>query len=233
MDEAKCAYAGKTINQVHHSLHSAWLEGSWWSIPRLSRVCWGGGRSQEPSLLTVMAWVLHSLHGARGSVGLGSTWGTVFSGHPLGCTCVCTHTAHMYEFAWDGGDVMEKQCWGTSALTWPSHSHTCARYRRVWGVTVEDFRNKFPVPLWRVASSHMVLEQRLVSSFQTLVWGTSASFAAPRTSSGRSLFKRTQGLTWWVKVMLLAKLSFWSLRAQGFCYYILWPSVFLLRFVYL
>lgn len=27
MDEAKCAYAGETIKQVHHSLQAAWLEG--------------------------------------------------------------------------------------------------------------------------------------------------------------------------------------------------------------
>lgn len=32
--------------------------------------------------------------------------------YPLGCTCACTHTAHMYEFAWEGGDDMEIQCWG-------------------------------------------------------------------------------------------------------------------------
>lgn len=44
---------------------------------------------------------------------------------PLGLY-VCVH-AQMRELAWDGGDDMEKQCWGMSALAWSSHSQTCAR----------------------------------------------------------------------------------------------------------
>lgn len=184
MDEAKCAYAGKTINQVHHSLQPAWLEGSWWSIPCMSCVSWGGGRSQEPSLLTMAAWVLHFLHRARVSVGVGST---VFSGQrgelfriPLGlCVCVCTRIHVWVNMGWWGW--YQQTVLGDVCFSLVQSFPNLCQVKESLRSSCWDFRNKFPVSLWRVASSHMVLELRLVSSFQPLVWDTSASYAAPRT----------------------------------------------------
>lgn len=99
MDEAKCAYAGETIKQVHHSLQAAWLEGAG-DPSRACHVCAGevaGARSPASS-----AWWpgFFTPFMERGLV-LGLEAPEVlclqdstesYLEYPLGCMCVCART---------------------------------------------------------------------------------------------------------------------------------------------
>lgn len=115
---------------------------------------WGDGRSQEPTLLTVVAWALHSLHGVKVCVGVGGIGGTALAeeGGELFrrslwlslCmrACMCGMSLSV------GCEVVQRNSvWGSLPLAWSNHSKTCAGYRGIWRIPGQAFGNQCPVPL--------------------------------------------------------------------------------------